>query len=699
MKRSTLSLGTGNTLRCVALAAACLTWACTPVFAQFRPAHRQELPDFDIRVPLAPKPERLSERQAGQSLLAGQLPSAVVDFDPLLDSPKFIRSRDGFLTGPDGQGRAISSLAAKAIPAGDPYEPIKAFLDEHSALFGHGAEILATARVKRDYVNANNGLHTVAWEQQFEGIPVFQSTLLAHITKNGELTSLSSRFLPDLATAADNGTPGRVAMQSAPPVTAPGAILLAGQNVGAGLTSARVLAAGGPVGDYLLFKTPEQASVRLVWFPFHRSALRLAWEVLVTKSTTHEFFQLIIDAQSGQVHLRKDLTCHISDATYSVYDSYSPSPFGPSLQVPGTFQPPLTNRNTIITPALDTTASPDGWIPDGSNTTTGNNIDAFLDRNGDEQPYQPRPQGNPNRVFNFPLDLTLDPTNYIDASTVQLFWRANWYHDRLYQLGFTEAAGNYQDNTFGRGGLGNDHIICFVQAGADVGQTDNSMFAPAPDGQNGRCYMFIFTGTNPNRDGSLDQEVVTHELTHGTSWRLVGGGGMVLGSLQGDGMGEGWSDFYAETLFNPAGADPDAAYASGGYASYLLAGTGYNQNYYFGIRRYPYCTDMSKNPLTFKDIDPGQALAHKGVPLNPLFSPFDPRGADEVHNQGEVWCVTLWEMHANLVHKYGWAIGNELTLQLTTDGMKLTPGLPNFLQARDAIILADSIDNGGANLA
>ncbi len=61
----------------------------------------------------------------------------------------------------------------------------------------------------------------------------------------------------------------------------------------------------------------------------------------------------------------------------------------PSLQTPGNFQPPLTNRNLIVTPALDTTASPDGWIPDGSNTTTGNNIDAFVDRNSMGSPTSP----------------------------------------------------------------------------------------------------------------------------------------------------------------------------------------------------------------------------------------------------------------------------------------------------------------------
>src|SRR5262249_29501614 len=71
--------------------------------------------------------------------------------------------------------------------------------------------------------------------------------------------------------------------------------------------------------------------------------------------------------------------------------------------------------------------------------------------------------------------------------------------------------------------------------------------------------------------------------------------------------------------------------------------------------------------------------------------------ADEVHNQGEVWCVTLWQARANLIDKLGFAVGNQLILQLVTDGMKLSPPNPNFLQARDAILMADRVDTGGAN--
>ena len=212
--------------------------------------------------------------------------------------------------------------------------------------------------------------------------------------------------------------------------------------------------------------------------------------------------------------------------------------------------------------------------------------------------------------------------------------------------------------------------------------------------------MFIFTGPTPRRDGDLDAEIVLHEYTHGLSNRRVGGG-VGLSALQSQGMGEGWSDFYALALLSQPGDDVNASYAAGAYASYMIGGTGDTLNYYFGIRRYPYSTDLAKNPLTFKDIDPVQAdYCSSGAPFHTaMFGNCSSGNADEVHSQGEVWCVTLWEARARLVTKYGWATGNQLALQLVTDGMLYAPENPNFLQARDGILQADLVNTGGATAA
>jgi len=128
-------------------------------------------------------------------------------------------------------------------------------------------------------------------------------------------------------------------------------------------------------------------------------------------------------------------------------------------------------------------------------------------------------------------------------------------------------------------------------------------------------------------------------------------------------------------MLSKPGDDVNGNYPMAAYATYQFGGL--TQNYYFGIRRYPYSTDLLKNPLTYLDIDPGQANLHSAVARSPIVG----TTANEVHNMGEVWCITLWEARANLINKYGWAIGNQLILQLVTDGMNLSPPNPTFLQA------------------
>ena len=135
-----------------------------------------------------------------------------------------------------------------------------------------------------------------------------------------------------------------------------------------------------------------------------RAEFRLCWDVILTSRLRGEMFRVLVDAQSGEVMLRRGLTRYISDASYRVYTSDSPSPFSPGHSTPLTSQPPLTNRALLTLPALNTNASPNGWINDGINETTGNNVDAHTDRNDDDSPDLPRPTGSPFRVFDFAMN-------------------------------------------------------------------------------------------------------------------------------------------------------------------------------------------------------------------------------------------------------------------------------------------------------
>ena len=164
------------------------------------------LADFDRRQEKA-APAAMADKFAKAAELRNRVPGLKVDFDPVRGSPKYIASTTGFLSGPAAQGRGISPLSLRALPANDPHRAIKAFLNEHSGLFGHGAEVLATATLKRDFVTPHNGLRTVIHEQQLDQIPVYEALLMGHITQRGELVNLSSQFLPNLEEAATVGTP------------------------------------------------------------------------------------------------------------------------------------------------------------------------------------------------------------------------------------------------------------------------------------------------------------------------------------------------------------------------------------------------------------------------------------------------------------------------------------------------------------
>jgi uncharacterized repeat protein (TIGR01451 family) len=657
------------------------------------------LPNFDKReLGRPPVAELGADRVAAATRLRQSVPGTKIEVDRIFGTPCFITHPNGFLSGAGGVGRGISGPTAQAIPENDPYRTTKAFLQEHRELFGYGAEVLDSARVRRESVTAHNGLKTVVWEQELDGIPVFDSILMSHITRHGELVNVFSQCIPDVVRAANAGMVNRFAAQATPPVSAAQAIVIAANNLGQRVNAPEMSALdpqpSGPAKSQRYTGAPAltESEARLVWLPMDLTTMRLCWETRVSVRSRGETFQSVVDAITGEVLVRRCLTVYISDATYRVYTNDSPTPFSPGFAGPNGGQPPGVNRTTITTNAYDTNASPLGWISDGDNETRGNNVDAHTDWDADDMPDLPRPMGGTNRDFTFPVDPTMSPTNSSAAAVVNLFYWCNWYHDKLWQLGFDEPAGNYQNDNFGRGGLGNDAILADAQDGSGV---NNANFTPARDGVPGRVQMYLFDGPTPDRDGDLDQEVVLHELTHGTSGRLVGAGAGLF-QLQSGGLGEGWSDFYALALLSEPSDAINGNWAAGAFVS-LLQIPGYVDNYYFGARHYPYSTDLTRNPLTFKDIDPAQIDPHVGIPLSPVYQPFTSFDADEVHHQGEVWCVTLWDMRANLIGKYGFAQGNLLTLQLVTDGMKLCPVNPNFLQARDAILQADLVDNGYAN--
>jgi hypothetical protein len=199
----------------------------------------------------------------------------------------------------------------------------------------------------------------------------------------------------------------------------------------------------------------------------------------------------------------------------------------------------------------------------------------------------------------------------------------------------------------------------------------------------------------PDRDGTVDNQIVFHEWGHYISNRLIGNGNGLNTNMAG-GMGEGWGDFNAmlaltvreDDTATASNANWNGAYA---LATYATGAPNVNNAYYFGIRRYPYSTDMAINPLTFKHIQNNIAL-----PVGPPVA-FGQSGStnSEVHNTGEVWTTMLWECYAALLRdtqgptpRLTFAQAQDRMRNYIVASYKMTPVSPTFLEARDAVLAA-----------
>ncbi len=191
-----------------------------------------------------------------------------------------------------------------------------------------------------------------------------------------------------------------------------------------------------------------------------------------------------------------------------------------------------------------------------------------------------------------------------------------------------------------------------------------SLVSPPPDGGPAR------------RDGTVDNGIIAHEYAHGISNRLTGPGtSNTLSGEEASSMGEGWSDFFALVTTTKAG---DTGAKRRGIGTFAAK----QSNDGRGIRTFPYSTDFNENPHTFEDV------LFEGVP----------------HGVGSVWAVMLWDLYWAFSDAYGWdpdlfngTGGNNIAIQLVMDGLKQQVEDPGFIDARNAILQADQINNNGVN--
>ena len=698
-----------------------------------------------------------------------------------------------------GSGAPTAPLTGPS--AAEPADVARNYLETHREALGLTKLDLAELEITDQITSSHNGVTHLYLRPRLDGIPVINRISHFNIAADGRILSFGNQLVPDLAAQASSR---KASLAPAEALTRGAAHL----RLATLKSSPRVLAASGGPTSKVEFSSPELSRgdipAELAYYFVAPGDVRLTWQLL---------FDLHDGSFTGNTWISADDGSVVEDANLITFDTYN------VYELPK--ESPSDGLRTIVANAADPTASPFGWHDTNGSAgaeftdTRGNNVFAQEDFDANNVGGF-RPDGGPALDFDFPLDLNMQPPAYISAAVTNLFYMNNIMHDVLYQYGFDEAAGNFQQNNYtGASGQG-DAVRADAQDGSGF---NNANFLTLADGTPPRMQMFqwkppidalvtvnappaiagdyaaptgnfgpqldatgpvtgivelvndgggpgtatdgcepligftagnvamidrgecdfsqkVFRGqvagaiavivannqpgllhmgdgafagavnipsvlvsqadatliknalangvnvtldldpTAPvRRDSDLDNGIIAHEYGHGLSNRLTGGKSQILCLQHEEQAGEGWSDWLS-LIFTALPSDtPTTARGIGTYVSFEPANGP-------GIRNFPYTTDVAVNPQTYGDI------GSTNIP----------------HGVGEIFASMLWEMYWRLVERdgfdpdlYAGTGGNNLALQLSIDGMKMQGCNPDFVDARDGILVADMANYNQAN--
>jgi len=571
--------------------------------------------------------------------------------------------------------------------------------------------------------------------------------VLDGITVNGARISVALGDTPTARAITGSFSPHTDTLEStAFKLDAATAINVALDELGAGTENAQVKRLDDRNGYQVFavesksFSVPKPARVKPVWFATGRRLIA-AWYVELaghrSKALQPESCGCLVSAEDGSILAHRSL---IREATHSyrVFTDATGEPlvdaFGNTFPhptaTPDGWRPYAPAPMQLIARDHAGISTGDPWLPAGATETLGNNADAFFNSANDDggtwgwEGWGPafnaaegdfRAPLTSAATFDYAYDANATAGDYhqppgspvtpvpagsiqLNAKIVQAFYATNWLHDLFYDLGFDEAAGNFQHDNFGRGGLDGDRVL--VHAGY------HGTFAFSPeDGEAPSITLGRNSTSDSGRDVSgFDFPVLVHEWTHLMFERLTVN---LTNQGQQGAMNEGMADFVG-FLLTVREAHRDAPPASATYSGAYGVGAYYNldydfpydplpaagsagvpdNSYYHGIRRYPYSADFAINPLTLKHLSQDNPLPAGSAPFDwKLRSILNP----EVHSAGEVWASALWQCARNLLAdetRFPFETRKQRMLAYLVAGMKLFPADADYIEARNAILFA-----------
>ena len=542
--------------------------------------------------------------------------------------------------------------------------------------------------ITHQHTSSVSGIKHTYLRQAINGIGVYGTESSLHTDSSGKTIVTHNNFIKTLSSTVSSNSAS---------LSASDAIYAVASSMNYSINGLEEITYEGGTSKKTLFNkaaiSERDIPAKLLYYYSKKTGTRITWELSIKETTGADWWNFYLDAVSGEILYKENWTvsCNImgdhnthnhsnnAKIENNITESIPQSMVAETSAMAGSYnvypmpvESPNYGSRSVVTDPDNTIASPFGWHDtNGANgaeftITRGNNTHAYED--GDNPGYSP--EGGAGLIFNFPINETYSNADQSeDAVITNLFYWNNIIHDVVYQYGFDEASGNFQENNYGNGGADSDYVNAEAQDGSG---TCNANFGTPADGGNPTMQMYVCN----SRDGDLDNGVIIHEYGHGISNRLTGGAGAAGCLGNEEQMGEGWSDYYALMMtIEPADAGPDAR-----PIGTWLTGSGPDGA---SIRTYDYSTDFGVNPHTYSDI------TTESIP----------------HGVGSVWAAMLWDMTWKLIDTEGFdpdtyngTGGNNTALVLVTEALKLQPCSPGMVDGRDAIIAADQAIYGGSHL-
>ena len=304
----------------------------------------------------------------------------------------------------------------------DPVEVAKGFLRTREDLFRLSDEDLEGLRlVSKDA--SSRGLVFLHFTQTVGGIDVYQGHVKVTLNKAGQVIQAGvGDIIPQLESTAKPKLSPQDAVQTA--------LRLLGLHPPSDLErlpsrQARHTLFRNPAGDQY-----NPIRVELSILPLTVSSARLAYRLFLEVGGAQSY-EILVDAQDGRLLVRHSLTDSVGQARVW--------------------------RKSPIAGDRELVDFPDGWLPADGTVTTGNNVDAYLDTDGDDVAdsevlpnIESGRASSAAQLFDFPAaegTTGANPRNFQAAAVTNLFYFVNEAHAYFYDLGFTEAAGNFQTDS------------------------------------------------------------------------------------------------------------------------------------------------------------------------------------------------------------------------------------------------------------